>query len=74
MATTKVKLYSAELDETREHDLEHANNIFAYKHDHGWQLKDENFTLNNNGIIVQRSSGKGAKTNKPGTTEHSGTA
>lgn len=74
MATTKVKLYSKELDETREHSLEHANNIFAYKFDHGWELKDEKFTLNEHGIIVQRSSGKGNKSDKPGTTEHSGTA
>lgn len=74
MATTKVKLYSSELDEIREHTLEHANNIFAYKHNHGWELKDENFTLNKDGIIVQRGSGKGDKTDKPGTTEHSGTA
>ena len=71
---TMVNLYSQELDEHRPHTLEHANKIFGYKHNHGWELKDKNFTLNKNGIIVQRGSGKGNKTNKRGTTEHSGTA
>lgn len=48
-----VKLYSAELDETRAHSIEHANRIFSYKHNHGWELKDTNYELKN-GIITKR--------------------
>lgn len=55
---SKVKLYSADLDETREHNLEHANRIFAYKHNHGWELKDNNYELNENGIITKRDTSK----------------
>lgn len=55
---SKVKLYSAELDETREHGIEHANRIFKYKHAHGWELKDDNYELNKNGIITKRDTKK----------------
>lgn len=52
---SKVKLYSKELDETREHGIEHANRIFAYKHKHGWELKDNNYELKD-GIITKRNT------------------
>lgn len=69
---TQVKLFSQELNEVRAHDIDHANRIFAYKHNHGWELKDNNFKLEN-GIIVRASEGTAAKAAKPRNTEHSDT-
>jgi hypothetical protein len=72
MAGTTVKLHSPELEEVREHDIEHANRVFQIPN-HGWILQDPKFELKD-GNIVRASSGKAKDTEEQRATEHSGTA
>jgi hypothetical protein len=72
MANTTVVLYSPELNEEREHDIEHAARIFQIPN-HGWILKDSKFEFKD-GNIVRASSGKAKDAKEQGTAEHSDTA
>lgn len=67
MKATEVNLYSKELDEDRLHDVEHAQRIFDYPFNHGWELKDKNFELNKDGIITKRANTKAQGAEEQGT-------
>jgi hypothetical protein len=66
---TTVKMFSKELDETREFDIAHATRILKHQGDKGitgssaWELADNNFELKD-GAITPTGTGQDSKTGR----------
>jgi hypothetical protein len=71
---TTVKLFSKELDETREFDIAHAHRILKHQSDKGiqgssaWELADNNFELKD-GAITPTGTGTDSKSTGKGRNQ-----